>query len=289
MSEQPNLMRSFLFVPGNRPERFEKARDSGTDIYCIDLQDAVPAAQKGAARRAALEYIANSVGAAAAGSPACYLRINSLATADGLEDLLALAAAAKENSLPDCIVLPMISSAFEIRQITAVLGHHPAMKIMPMVETPQGIDNLPAILEQGRSHIEALAFGFADYVAITGSDMSWDALLSARSSIVKAASAGAVRCFDGPCFAIADLAALQEQAVSVSRIGFTGKLAIHPSQVDIINKAFVPSPDKVKWARSVIEAFEQAGGGVVSLDGMMIDQPVVEQARRIVAVTECLE
>jgi len=281
MSEQLNLMRSFLFVPGNRPERFEKARDSGADIYCIDLEDAVPAAEKEEARRAALEYIASDVGV----NPACYLRINSLATAHGLEDLLALGVAAKQNSLPDCIVVPMISSPFEIRQIMEVLSHHPKLKIMPMVETPEGIDNLPAILQEGRAHIEALAFGFADYVAITGSDMSWDALLGARSSIVKAASAGAIRCFDGPWFDIVDLAGLTEQAGQVSRLGFTGKLAIHPSQVDAINRAFVPSGEKIKWAHSVIEAFEQAGGGAISVGGMMIDQPVAEQARRVIAAS----
>jgi len=280
MREQNHLMRSLLFVPGDRPERYQKACQSGADIYCIDLEDAVPAEQKKAARSAALEHIGLRSSDDTGG--ACYLRINSLASRHGVEDLLALAAVTRENGLPDGIVVPMISSAFEVRQIRSVLKHHRCPTIMPMIETPEGVDNLAAILAQGEGLIESLAFGFADYAAITGSDMSWDALLNARSEIIKAASAHAIRCFDGPCFDIPDLAALEEEAARVSRLGFTGKLAIHPSQVDTINQVFVPSASEASWARRVVEAFEQAQGGVISIDGKMIDPPLVEQARRII-------
>ncbi|MBE9539795.1 MAG: CoA ester lyase [Proteobacteria bacterium] len=272
-------MRSLLFVPGNRPERFAKARDSGADNYCIDLEDAVPQAQKEAARNAALAHIADRK---SGGSP-CYLRINSLATKYGLEDLLALSTAAAHNALPDCVVLPMASSSFEVRQIIQVLSCHPDLKILPMIETPEGLDNLPAMLLEGRGRIAALALGCADYAAAIGSDMSWDALLDARSALLRAASAHAVPCLDGPFFDIPNLAGLREDAARVSKLGFLGKLAIHPSQVNSINEVFAPSQEKVDWAKKVIAAFEKAGGGVVSFEGMMIDQPMVDQAKRILA------
>ena len=272
-------MRSILFVPGNRPERFQKACESGADAYCIDLEDAVPPSQKGSARSAALEHIALKRSVSN-----CCLRINSLASQVGLEDLLALSSLLNEQKIvPACIIVPMVSSAFEIRQILRVLNDHPSLKIMPMMETPQGLGNLPAILEQGRNHIEAVTFGCADYAASMGSDMSWDSLLLARSSIVQAASRHSVQCIDGPFFEIPDLAGLEAQARRVAGLGFSGKLAIHPSQIQTINEAFVPSPEKISWARSVITVFEKAGGGVVSLDGMMIDQPVIDQATRIIA------
>lgn len=281
MSERINLLRSFLFVPGNRPERFDKARASGADIYCIDLEDAVPAPEKAAARDAALAHIAGR-GAEKDTGPACYFRINTLTSAAGLQDLLALAAAAQDGLLPDCIVLPKATSAFEISQVSHVFNHHPGLKIMPMIETPQGLEQLPAMLAHSAC-IEAVAFGFADYAAVTGSDMGWDALLMARSTIISAASARGVPCLDGPWFDIPDIDGLRQEAGRVSRLGFKGKLAIHPTQVAPINESFQPTGKEVDWAGEVITAFEQSGGGVVSVNGMMIDQPVVDQARRILA------
>ncbi len=268
-------LRSLLFVPGNRPDRFSKARDSGADAYCIDLEDAVPGDEKALARKMALDHIATA-------GANCFLRINGLATRAGVEDLLALACLAAP-SLPACIVVPMIASPFEIRQIIGVVGNAPSVNILPMIETPEGLDKLSAIVDEGRAYVEAVAFGFADYAAITGSDMSWDALLSARSSLVKAVSGRGIQCIDGPCLEVANTAALEAESARVSRIGFSGKLAIHPSQVAGINVAFAPSDERVKWAQSVVTTFENTGGGAVLHKGMMVDQPVVNQAKQILA------
>jgi len=276
-----NLMRSFLFVPGNRPERFAKARASGADIYCIDLEDAVAPAHKASARDEALAHLTANAGQEA-GGPLCYFRINSLSTRAGLEDLLALSEAASHDVLPDCIVLPKASSAFEIAQVIQLLEQHPRLKVMPMIESPKGLDQLPAMLEYHR-WIVGVAFGFGDYAAVTGSDMGWDALLQARSTIVRYASDYGVHSFDGPWFEIPDLEGLRREAGRVAGLGFRGKLAIHPSQVEVINESFQPSPRRIAWARDVIAAFAKAQGGVAVVDGMMIDQPVVEQACRVLA------
>lgn len=281
MSDPVNLMRSFLFVPGNRPERFAKARASGADIYCIDLEDAVPAALKASARDEALAHLAGRPDQEQ-GGPLCYFRINSLSCKAGLEDLLALSEAASQDLLPDCIVLPKASSGFEIAQTIQLLKQHPQLKIMPMIETPRGLEQLPAMLEY-HHWIAGVAFGFGDYAAVTGSDMGWDALLQARSTIVRAASAYGVHCLDGPWFEIPDLDGLRKEAVRVAGLGFRGKLAIHPNQVAVINESFQPSPRRIEWAREVIAAFAGADGGVAVVDGMMVDQPVVDQARRVLA------
>jgi len=270
-----STLRSLLFVPGNKPDLFPKARDSGADAYCIDLEDAVPDEDKAHARKMALNHIANA-------DANCFLRINGLATRAGMEDLLALASLGGANR-PACIVVPMISSSFEIRQVIRVLGDVSSLRILPMIETPEGLDKLSAIVDEGAVCVEAVAFGCADYAAITGSDMSWDALLGARNSMVKAVSGRGIQCIDGPCFEVTDTATLEAECSRVSGIGFSGRLAIHPSQVASINEAFAPSDERVKWARGVVAAFESAGGGAVLHKGTMVDQPVVNQAKRIIA------
>lgn len=162
-------MRSLLFVPGNRAERFVKARNSGADGYCIDLEDAVPPSEKEAARKAALEHLADGLSSA----PTVCVRINGLSNVYGLEDILALSRVG-QGPVPVCIVLPMASSSFELRQIAGVLDGLTDVKIIPMIETPEGLDNLPAMLAEGRGRVAALALGCADYAAAIGSDMSWD-------------------------------------------------------------------------------------------------------------------
>ena len=275
MNEHFYSLKSLLFVPGNRPERYQKARDSGASAYCIDLEDAVSAHDKAMARDAALAHFS---GTDAGG----FLRINRLATRFGVQDLLSLCAC-DSSALPAVVVIPMVTSPFEIRQLLQVLAAVPAPGIIPMIESPEGLDNLPAILHEGRGHIAAVAFGSADYAASLGSDMSWDALRSVRSELVKVASRFAVPCIDGPCFDTQDLQGIAAEATRVASLGFSGKLAIHPQQVAVINDAFKPSPEKLDWARKVVAAFEKAGGGVVSLNGMMVDQPVVDQALGIIA------
>jgi citrate lyase beta subunit len=276
-----NLMRSLLFVPGSSPERFKKAEDSGADIFCIDLEDSVASGDKDQARVAALEFIINrnlkKLGHAA---PYCFLRINGLTTEDGLKDLLALTELTDTHTLPDCLVLPMVSATFEIRQIVNILGQHPGLNIMPLIETPEGLENIRAIVRENEC-VSAIGFGLADFAATVGSDMSWDALLSARNSIVTAAGIRRIHCFDGPWFKIKDQEGLREEGARVSRIGFKGKMAIHPSQVPVINETFIPSEYEITWARKVIAEFNDSESGVISINGMMVDKPAIDQAKRI--------
>ncbi|MBU3071390.1 CoA ester lyase [Aestuariicella sp. G3-2] len=276
-----NLMRSLLFVPGSSPERFTKAENCGADIFCIDLEDSVASGDKDQARVAALEFIINrNLHKSGQARPYCFLRINGLTTADGLKDLLALAELADTHTLPDGLVLPMVNSTFEIRQVVNILGRYPGLNIMPLIENPEGLENIRAIVRESDC-VSAIGFGFADFAATVGSDMSWDALLSARNGIIAAASTRRIHCFDGPWFEIRDQDGLREEAAKVSRLGFKGKMAIHPSQVPCINETFVPSVKEIAWAREVITVFNESESGVVSINGMMVDKPVIDQAKRI--------
>ncbi len=286
MDQSINMMRSLLFVPGNRPERFAKARYSGTDIYCIDLEDSVPAAEKGAARSAAIEHVMQCQSETDSASLVA-IRINSLRTLDGIKDLVALAEHPGSTSSLDYIILPMTTSAVEIKQVAEVLSGQNSVKIIPLIETPDGIDHLGEILDAS-DRVHAAGFGVADYTAITGTEINWDALLYARSRISEICNARGVHCFDGPWFNIADANGLADEARRVSQLGFGGKLAIHPSQVEVINQAFMPSENKVLWARKIIECLEKAGGGVVSVDGVMIDQPLVKRARKILTLANIM-
>lgn len=283
MGQSHNLMRSLLFVPGNQPERFYKARQSGADVYCIDLEDAVPAAEKEVARIAAIEHVIQRQHRDES-APLAAIRINSLSTLAGIKDLMALAEPAVSENLRDCIImLPMAECAFEIRQIAEVISGAGRVKIMPLIETPGGIDNLDKIIDAS-DQIVAVGFGTADFTAITGSELSWEALLFARSRIVETTNVRGVHCFDGPWFDIVDTNGLATEVQRVARLGFGGKLAIHPSQVDVINQSFVPEKRKVQWAIKVIDAWENSGGGVVDVDGVMVDRPVVKRARRVLTL-----
>lgn len=282
MEQYHNLMRSLLFVPGNRPERFAKASRSGADIYCIDLEDSVPAAEKDSARWAAVEHI-NHSRADSHLAPSVALRINSLATLAGVKDLVALAEQLSPESVLDYVMLPMTENAAQIRQVVGVMSDAPSINLIPLIETPQGIDNLNGILDASEQ-IQAVAFGLADFTAITGSELGWEPLLYARSRIAEISNARGVPCLDGPWFDIADTGGLEDELRKLVPLGFGGKLAIHPSQIETINQCFVPSLAKVQWARKIIARWEQVGGGAVSVDGYMIDQPLVRRAKRVLTL-----
>ncbi len=282
MKDGSRPVRSLLFVPGNRPERFAKARDSGADAYCIDLQDAVPDTDKSLAREATIQHI-NQRGSDVDNGAALFIRINSLSVLDGFKDVVAIAEDLEAGASFEGILLPLASAGFEVRQLAGLLASCGTPAIIPVIETPEGMTRVHEILTAS-DQVCAVGFGMADYTSITGGEMGWDTLLYARSRLVEAASLRGVQTIDGPWFDIPNKNGLSEEASRVAGLGFTGKFAIHPSQVEIINRAFIPSDQKVQWAREVLRAWEEAGGGVVTVSGVMIDQPLVTRARRILSL-----
>ncbi len=258
------VRRSFLFVPGNRPDRYAKACATPAHAVIVDLEDAVAPAEKGGAREALAAWL----------SPErrVMVRINARGSEWFAGDL-ALCANAAVNG----IVLPKAEQAEDLAPLSAVGGGRP---VFPLVETARGLWNALAIAQA--PGVQALMFGSLDFQADLGT--SDDELLYARSRLVLAARvAGIDPPVDGVTQSIDDRELLLRDCRRARELGFAGKLCIHPSQVDVVNRAFAPTPEDLAWARRIVDAFAAAGGNAALLDGRMIDRPVLVKAQAILA------
>lgn len=273
-----SLRRTFLFTPGNRPERLAKAAGLACDAVIFDLEDAVPMAaiEKEAARTAATEALSTlEFGTRERG-----VRINPLSGPYGRGDLLAVVAAPL-----DWVVLPKCEDAAQVTQVAQILqAAGCGAGIIPMVETAKGLVNAEAIAAAPR--VAALFFGAHDFSVDIGAELDGQALLYARSRVVVAARAAGVDPIDSPYAQIDDPVGLVQEAVQARRLGFAGKQVIHPSQIGPVNQAFTPDPSQVAWAQRIVDTYSQAeaaGLGAVAAGGEMIDAPVVARARQILA------
>jgi (S)-citramalyl-CoA lyase len=270
-----NGLRSLLFVPGTRPDRFAAALASGADGIIIDLEDAVPIAEKAAARAAALAAFALP----ATTTVVRCLRINSPRAPDGLRDLLALT---ESDRLPEVLVVPKVESPDELRLIADVLGTRAAgVGLLPLIESARALSAADHIAAHPR--VQALVFGGADLSADLGATMAWEPLLFARSRLVQAAATAGVPAFDVPYLDLANDDGLLPEITAAQRLGFTAKLAIHPKHVAPINAAFTPSAAAVATAERIVAAALGAAGGVCVVDGRMVDAPIVRAAERTLA------
>jgi (S)-citramalyl-CoA lyase len=264
-----------LFVPGHRKDRFDKACSASPQGVVIDLEDAVPPAEKNAARHAVAQFIREQAGKV--GAP-ILVRINAPGTRAGLDDLAAIADGALAC---DGLVLPKTESPRDIAILRAL--DRATLPLMAIIETAAGLIAAPDIAKvlTGR---DAFGFGGADLSADLGSDFAFEPLLWARGQVIAAAASGSVGAvFDVPFLDIKDEAGLVHETRRVRALGFTGKLAIHPDQVRPVVAAFKPSEDEIAHARRVIEALRNAKGGVATVDGRMIDAPVARAAERTLA------
>ena len=266
------LARSILFVPGHRPDRFAKALATGADAVVIDLEDAVPPGEKAAARAAVLARPAAPAGVALG------IRINPLPTPDGIADLAALIGAAA----PDFLMLPKVEAPEELRIVVRAFGRHAhAPQLLALVESAEGLARAGAVAAE--PGCAALGFGGVDLAADLGCQVAWEPLLPHRAALVAAAARAGRGVVDVPFLALDDEAGLAEETRRVQALGFTAKLAIHPRQVATIQSVLTPPPEQVAWARRILEAMEQAAGGVCVVDGKMVDAPVARAARRVLA------
>lgn len=257
---------SLLFVPGSRPERYAKALAAGASSVCIDLEDAVPADGKEAARDAAIAAI----------GPRVAIRVNGVRTRAGLADLLALAAA---PSLPELVLVPMVESAEEIRIVAAILGQ--AAAIVPLIETPRGLAVAAEIAAVPQ--VAAMMFGGGDFSAELGVALAWEPLAVARGLFLLACAQGGVPAIDVPYVDLGNADGLAEEARKAGMMGFAAKAAIHPAQLDAIHDAMRPAADAVAEAREAMAAFEAAGGAAVRFNGRMLEAPLMRRYAGILA------
>lgn len=270
--------RSLLFLPGNKPELWPKAVQTGADMVTADLEDAVAPADKEAARRQTLALFAQPQPA----QPEAVVRINSIRTPAGLADLQAIVAAPQP---PTALMLSKVEAAAEIGIYDDLLQAHPQIVFHVIIETNAGLEACHAIARASH-RVASLIFGGVDLSADLRLMPNWEGLLYARSRVVHAAASAGVDVLDVPYLNFADLAGLEAEAVAAQRLGFMGKAAVHPAQIEVINRCFSPSAAQVEEARRVVAAFAAQAGGVVALDGRLVEEPVLRRMRRIVALAE---
>jgi len=266
--------RSQLFVPGNRPDRFEKACQTDADLVCIDLEDAVGPADKESAREAVLNWLSNTE------HKHVSLRINSLDTEIGQADVRALSESDLE--LP-FIMVPKVSSRSQLNDLDGRLPDALG-PFFAIIESAEGLMNSASIFSHGRVRLGM--YGAVDYAGDVDCDLEWETHLYARSKLIPEAHVHNVQLFDVPHIDVRNLEDCEATTRRAKALGIHARSAIHPAQIERIHAALTPSEDELEYAKKVIAANEASEGNVVLLDGKFVEAPVVKRALRMIALSE---
>ncbi len=277
-------MRSLLFVPGNSPSMVANAAIYGSDAVVLDLEDSVPLESKDSARiliRHALSCV--DYGPARVG-----VRINSIASGMASDDVREVAA-----GWPDFVMIPKVESCEQILAVDNMLASGESANSIPagstdiiaILETPRGILNAFDIA-RASNRIVGLAFGAEDFCTSMGIQRSGEGteLLVAKATIVLCSRATNIAAFDTVFVDIDDDTGLLTETKRSRQLGFNGKCAIHPNQVPTINSVFTPDEAEIEYAKTIVEAYEKGLGeglGAVAVGGMMVDEPVVRRAFKV--------
>ncbi len=285
----PMAMRSWLFVPGDSQAKLDKVAGIGADVVIVDLEDAVAPHAKPTARMQARSWLQAQAGA----ELHRWVRINPLDTPLWREDLVAVM-----PGKPEGIMVPKAAGPEQLQALAAELyelegrcGVQPgATRIVPLVsETPAAALSIPSYANASLPRLAGLTWGAEDLSAAIGAGRKrdsrgyWaDTFRFVRAQVLLAAHARGVMAIDTLHAEFRDIEALKGIAADSYADGFTGMLAIHPSQVPVINAAFMPSEQEIAAARAVVNAFAaNPDAGTLQIDGRMLDQPHLEQARRL--------
>ena len=282
------VVRSWLYVPGQRERMVVKSFELPADAVIYDLEDAVPIAEKQAARDLLTRVLG---GRDTASAPRRYVRVNHPSRASVFEADLACAV---ELSV-EGIGVPKVETPDEVRHVDETLAGlererglaEGSTRTMLLIESPLGLLNAYAIAASS-PRIIAVSFGGEDFSRELGLPLvrtgEAKELIAARSNLAIAAAAAGVQSIDVIWTALDDLEGLEAEAGQARRLGFTGKAAIHPDQLATINQAFSPTPDEVAYAVRVISAYEAAvadGTGAINYEGAFLEEPIIARARRI--------
>ncbi|MGE3267894.1 MAG: CoA ester lyase [Chloroflexota bacterium] len=278
------MLRSLLFVPGHRARFYEKLAEFRPDAVIVDLEDAVPPAEKPLARATVRERLG---GPLLAGLQV-FVRINSVDTPYFADDIRGVVAAGLDG-----VFLPKAETAEQIHVANMLLAQtelHVGLmmgdiRIVPIIETMKGALNV-ADLVVASPRVMAVAFGSEDFTLDLGVERTRDGIETRypRAHVALVARGAGRQAIDTPWTAIDDAAGLERETVEGRQFGYTAKQAIHPSQIGTIHRVFTPTPDEVAWARRVVSAYHDAvagGTGAINLDGKLIDVPMVARARRV--------
>ena len=282
-SEQIKPRRSLLFVPAVRLEMFPKALNSGADIVCVDLEDSVAEDKKETSRAASISAIASNNVKNIDPKKEIWIRINPVRSSTGLEDIIALF---NSDIVPNGIMIPKVTSPEEIRILRDIISiKHPELTFHPLIETSNGLKQANEIAKSSHK-VGSIIFGGFDMAANLRVEPSWNGLLFARGQLALAAANANIDLLDMPHFKLDDLSDLKKETQAAIEIGFTGKCAIHPKQIDIINDAFTPTNAEIEKARNLISKFEAQDQGFAEIEGILMEKPVVQRLYRTLAIAE---
>jgi citrate lyase subunit beta/citryl-CoA lyase len=285
------ILRTLLFVPAIRPRMLDRASASGADAVVIDLEDAVPPGEKQPARDAA----ARAIAAWSEAAPPIFVRVNAIDSELTRDDLLSVVR-------PDLagVVLPKAADAQDIRDLDVLLREAEMANavrpgdtaVIPLIESARGVLRCEEIA-LASDRITALSIGGEDYSNDIGvvRDAGGAGLQHIRAVVVQVAAAHGLHAIDTPYADFGDERGLLKDARTAREIGMKGKFVIHPSQIAAVNRVFTPSAAEVTHARRIVDAFERAMAarqGAVSLDGRMVDAPVAERARAVIALADAV-
>ncbi|MFQ5860660.1 MAG: HpcH/HpaI aldolase/citrate lyase family protein [Dehalococcoidia bacterium] len=284
-------LRSLLFVPGNRPDMLGKARNLDADVLVPDLEDSVPATEKGRAR----ETVREALPTLAQRGQLVVVRVNPLVTGLTWEELATLVGPHLYG-----ISVGKVESPWELQEYDRILTTLEGgaevklgqVKLIPWLESARAVVRASE-LASASPRVVAVAFGAEDFtndMGIQRTDMGEEVSFP-RALVAVAARATGVLALDTPYVNFRDAEGLQRDIQAALRLGYKGKFAIHPAQLEPINTLFGPSPEEVEYARRVVQAFEEAeaqGRAAIALDGKMIDIPVVKRARNLLTLAEAI-
>jgi citrate lyase beta subunit len=288
MNGTARLRRALLFCPGSEPKKIEKAAALGVDGIIIDLEDGVALGRKDEART----LVQAALAGIDFGRSEVLVRINDLHSGQEGDDLESLA---QGQRLPHGVVVPKVESAEELRYLFQLLepiesghGQPPgSLRVLALIETARGVVRLADIAASG-GRLDALLFGAEDLCGSLGARRSKEGreVFYARSAVMVHAAAHGLQAIDTPFVDFNDEAGLRSEATLAADLGYDGKMAIHPRQIETILAVFCPQPDEIAHAERLIREHAQhqrEGRGVFALDGKMVDMPMVRAAERVLA------
>lgn len=302
MDQRNALIRSWMFVPGNRQRMIEKSLGVPVDAVMMDIEDGVAPAEKDTARKqiaACLDQVAAELKSGKMGrTPARFVRINAVGHERSRDDLAAVVRPGLEG-----LVVPKVETPDQVRSVSQILDHRESelglnqgtVRILAALESPKGLFNAYGIATAS-PRVIGLLFGAEDFSRELSLPLRREGeardLIYARSTLVTAAACAHVQAVDGVWPDLQDTEGLKVFALQSRRLGFSGISVIHPSQVEIANAAFTPTADEIDYAKRVLKAFEEArarGEGAVAFGGQLLDLPIVDRARQTLELAESLE
>ena len=269
--------RSFIFCPGNKPDMIPKALNSGADMVCIDLEDAIIPEHKDISRSSTIRAFEDI---SVPNGVETLIRINDVNSKDGKEDIKAILESVNTAS---GLMLPKIQNVNEIIDLEKQIKlANKNLNLHIIIETNKALENA-WLIAQSSPLIKSLLFGGVDMSADLGCNGDWMSLLYARSRVVHAAAGAGIDSIDVPFLDLEDMEGMRQEAQKSKNLGFSGKGSIHPKQIALLNKVFTPSESEIEYANKVIKAFNEASDGLVVVDGKLIEKPVLRTALKTIA------